>query len=73
MKDKKEKRYDIKLYEYLANNGDPFGYNMLGFCYYHGFEVKQNFKIAVEWYRKGVEMNHPPSMYNLALCFDYIN
>ena len=47
MNDKEERQYDIKLYEYLADDGDAFGYNMLGYCYYHGFEVKQNYILCV--------------------------
>ncbi len=51
MSDKEEKQYDIKLYEYLGDEGDPFGYKMLGYCYQNGLGAEKNLDEAKKWYK----------------------
>ena len=58
---------------YLSNSaerGVTWAQNALGDCYYFGEGVTQDFKTAVEWYRKAAERNLPDAYYNLGWCYE---
>ena len=37
--------------------------------YYHGEGVKKDLNKAIQYYQQAVDLKHPPSIYNLALCY----
>lgn len=43
--------------------------NNLGNCYYLGHDVKLDYKIAVDWYRKSADLNNYRAMNNLGECY----
>jgi len=53
-----------------AKNGDAKAQNTLGWCYWAGKGVTQNYSSAVYWYRKAAEQNNATAQYNLAECYD---
>ncbi len=64
--------YDIKLKEKLLNlfvtaaeKGDDRAQYSLGYCYYYGYGVKQDYKQAVEWFRKAAEKGNEQALCNL--------
>lgn len=52
-----------------ALNGDMRGMGALGYCYMNGLGVKENKLKGIECYRKAVEGNNAPAMYNLGWCY----
>ena len=41
----------------------------LGYCYYYGLGVTQDYRKAVYWFEKAIEKNHAASEYYLGLCY----
>ena len=41
-----------------AQAGDPMGQYNLGWCYYYGNGVNQDYKEAVKWWTKSAEQGH---------------
>ena len=42
--------------------GNSYGMANLGLCYYEGKGVKQNFEMAVHWYRKSIKFGNSYAM-----------
>lgn len=52
-----------------AEQGDANSQCNLGFCYYKGNGVEQDYKQAVYWYRKAAEQGIGRAQYNLGVCY----
>ena len=57
------------LYERVAKEGDAFGQNMLGKCYYHGNGVIKDYAQAVGWWKKAAEQGEANAQTNLGVCY----
>lgn len=53
-----------------AQNGDAMAQFYLGVCYDFGKGVKQDYKMAVYWYRKSAEQGNVDAQFNLGGCYD---
>jgi uncharacterized protein len=53
-----------------AEHGDARSQAELGLMYATGRDVPQNFKNAVEWYRRGADQGEPTAQYFLGLMYD---
>lgn len=54
-----------------ARNGDIAAQNIIGVCYYNGDGVEQDYKEAVEWFRKTAEKGNVTGQYNMGYMYDY--
>lgn len=53
-----------------VNKGNAQGMYDMGCCYYNGsFGVEQDFKVAVEWFRKAADKGNSNAMYMLGCCY----
>ena len=52
-----------------AKNEDREAQYLLGYCYYSGDSVEQDYKQAIEWFTKAANQNHPDAQYLLGYCF----
>lgn len=55
----------------LAENGDAKAQSHLGYLYYVGEGVKQDYSKAVEWYRKAAVQGDKDAQYNLAVAYAF--
>ena len=55
----------------LANEGDAKAQANLGYMYYVGEGVQQNYEEAVNWYRKAAVQGDPDAQYNLAVAYAF--
>ena len=53
-----------------AEKGEAEGQSMLGFCYFVGQGVKQDYAEAVRWYRKAAEQGDSYAQCNLGACYE---
>ena len=49
--------------------GDMVEENSLGYKYYYGKELCQDYTKAIYWYRASVSYNFPKALYNLGICY----
>ena len=49
--------------------GKVLGENGLGYMYAKGLYVKQDFSLAVHWFKKAASNDFPLALYNLAVCY----
>lgn len=54
----------------LAQDGDAYAQNVVGFCFDTSSGVRQNRPKALYWYRQAAKGGSPEATYNLALLFD---
>jgi TPR repeat protein len=52
-----------------AENGNSAAQSMLGYDYFSGHGVSQDYTEAVNWYRKAAEQGNVLAQYNLGVCF----
>lgn len=52
-----------------AQNGEPNGYFLLGFFYYHGEGITQNFTEAIKWFKKAANNGLSNSYGFLGACY----
>src|SRR5487761_2494397 len=52
-----------------AEKGDAAAQAYLGWCYYAGKGVAQDYPEAVRWYRKAAEQGNADAQYGLGLCY----
>jgi len=55
--DASESSQGVKLLQEAAERGDTDAKSNLGFCYYSGKGVEQDYSEAVKWWRKAVEQD----------------
>ncbi|NKB37469.1 MAG: hypothetical protein GKR93_09920 [Gammaproteobacteria bacterium] len=55
----------------LANDGDAKAQAHLGYMYYAGEGVEQNYEEAVKWYRKAAVQGDKDAQYNLAVAYAF--
>jgi TPR repeat protein len=53
----------------LADAGDPAAQTNLGFLYYEGKGVAQNYEEALKWYRKAALTGYPDAAFNLGVAY----
>jgi hypothetical protein len=68
---KKDLAEAARLYRKAAEAGLVLGQNWLGYCYFNGEGVEQNYSQAIEWYRKAADRGESASEYMLAYCYEY--
>lgn len=56
-------------YEKAEKNGDIDAMNNLGYMYFTGTGVEQDYKKAFELYKKGSALYEPSSMCGLGICY----
>lgn len=59
------KKYDLEYLEEEKEDLDAQTQYILGWHYYHGYEVYQDYEIAAEWYQKSAEQGVARAQYNL--------
>ena len=69
-----DERYEllpIKLRETIerAMIGDSDEQNSLGYCFYYGENLPQNYTKAFYWYKASSTHNNPKALYNIGVCF----
>ena len=52
-----------------AEAGDANAMCHLGFCYYLGYGVAQNYARAVQWYEKAANLGNADAIFNLGVCY----
>ncbi len=57
------------LLENSANQGDPEAMFKLGYIYEHGVNIKENNKLAVEYYEGAVDKKYAPAFLNLGYLY----
>ncbi|MBQ8530484.1 MAG: SEL1-like repeat protein [Parabacteroides sp.] len=65
------KNTDINTLFKLANQGNKEGEYYLGYCYYYGKGIKQDYYEAVKWYKLAAEQGNETAQYNLGECYYY--
>lgn len=68
---KEEYRQAFKLFKYLADNGYPLAYSMLGIAYENGEGVEKNEALMVGNYEKAIENGESWCAYNLGNYYYY--
>ncbi len=53
-----------------ARRGNADGQYLLGWMYYYGYGVPQNYKLAERWSRKAAEQGHKEAQYNLGRMYE---
>ena len=61
----------VKEFTKLAEQGDANAQANLGYMYYAGEGVPQNFETAVYWYRKAATQGNRDAQYNLAVSYAF--
>ena len=56
---------EFQVTKELAEGGDAEAQNNLGFMYYYGEGVPQDYKEATKWYRLSAEQGNAMAQYNL--------
>ena len=67
--DIKKEKARIATYTSLATNNDAVAQLILGECYYFGWGVEQDYKKAVEWYKKSAEQGNAVAQCNLGVGY----
>jgi TPR repeat protein len=52
-----------------ATEGDAEAQFNLGIMYYEGGAVRQDFRLAADWFRKAAEQGHADAQYNLGVMY----
>jgi hypothetical protein len=60
----------VKWFRKAAEQGNASGQYWLGFCYYNGSVVAQDYAQAVSWYRKAAEQGEDSGQFMLGLCYE---
>lgn len=60
----------VELYSRSANLGSVAAANNLGYCYFRGLGVCQDYVEAVRWYSRAAEKGYAPAQYNLGYCYE---
>jgi TPR repeat protein len=53
-----------------AEKGDASAQSYLGVTYHYGKGVPQDYKAALQWYRKSAEQGHADAKYNLGVMYN---
>ena len=56
---KRIRRLDVKWFRKAAELGHAGAMSDLGYCYYHGFGVEYDPKMAFQWYMRAADNGHP--------------
>ena len=64
-----EKPYDVDDCRVKAEQGHSRAQYNLGWMYYHGNGVLQEYKESVRWYRKSAEQGYSKAQYNLGQLY----
>ena len=66
-----EKKYKeaFQCFLYASEKGNAKAQYNLGWCYYHGYGVKQSYEEAARLYKLAVEQNYSVAQYNLGWCY----
>ena len=64
-----EKPYDVDDCRVKAEQGHSRAQYNLGWMYYHGNGVLQEYKESVRWYRKSAEQGYSKAQYNLGVMY----
>ena len=67
--DIKKEKARIETYISWATNNDAEAQFSLGYCYYSGQGVEQDYKKSVEWYRKSAEQGYERAQCNLGYSY----
>lgn len=59
----------FEKYKAAAELGNIEGIYKIGYCYYYGKGVEQNFENAVYWFQKAAEQGHAKAQYMLGNCY----
>ncbi len=54
----------------LAEAGNPVAQNAIGVLYMEGWGVKQDYSVALKWYRNAANSGDPRARYNLGRMYD---
>ena len=61
----------LPVFQELSNKGYAEAQYYLGYCYYNGKGVTQDYTEAVKWYRKAAEQGNAQAQCNLGYCYKY--
>ena len=70
---RKEKKDSLAILTEKATKGDAVSQNILGVWYYTGKNVKQDYKIALDWWAKSAKQDNPDAIGNMAMCYQLGN
>lgn len=56
--------------EKSANNGDPVGQLLYGYCYARGEGKPHDMQQAISWWKKSATQNNVDAQWNLCLCYE---
>lgn len=70
---RKEKKDSLAILTEKATKGDAVSQNILGVWYYTGRKVKQEYKIALDWWAKSAKQDNPDAIGNMAMCYQLGN
>ena len=59
----------LPVFQELSNKGYAEAQYYLGYCYYNGKGVTQDYTEAVKWYRKAAEQGNATAQCNLGYCY----
>jgi TPR repeat protein len=59
----------MEIWRPLAEAGDPAAQTNLGFLYYEGKGVAQNYEEALKWYRMAALTGYPDAAFNLGVAY----
>jgi TPR repeat protein len=59
----------LEMWRPLAEAGDPAAQTNLGFLYYEGKGVAQNYEEALKWYRMAALTGYPDAAFNLGVAY----
>lgn len=57
----------ITIDKAMIGNSDE--QNSLGYCFYYGENLSQNYTKAIYWYKASATHNNPKALYNIGVCF----
>lgn len=60
-------RLGKSVYESLLSPDDQ---NKIGYCFYYGKEITQNYENAFHWYSLSANRDFPPAERNLGICYE---
>src|SRR3954463_14329838 len=59
----------LEKWQQLAKKGDPAAQTNLGYLYYEGKGVEQNYGEALKWYNVAVLQGYPDALFNLGVAY----
>lgn len=69
----KAKKDSVAIMKEKAEKGDAVAQNQMGVWYYVGKKVKQDYKVALDWWAKSAKQNNPDAIGNMAMCYQLGN